>query len=244
MVVSINNLNTNQAVPEKGTGPAVSVDDIQLTEATKLQEIEQARSKGKSLATEIGELPKVQELKSLPILNKISNSGKKLISLAFKVAGFAGASLSIMTYFIFNLRSVAMLLGVPTAMAFFIAHVAGKSAKDDTVGFSNNPNEMLNETINNPGLLETNLNRVLQAVEQIKDMKDSDPQKKDGIELVEKLNIIVDSKLMQIKGFEESIPLQHELERFKVAYDEMQANMGEPTEQLTPQQELHKTVED
>lgn len=242
MVVSISNLNTNKA-SEPSKGPEVSVNDIQVTEASRLPDIEKIRSQAKSLAQEVSELPKVQELKSLPILHTATNFLKKNTARLFNLGGFVGASLSIMTYFLFNLRSVAMLLGVPTAMAFYIAHNLNKSTKEDAIGFSSDPKVMLGETINNPGLLETNLNRVLQAVEQIKDMKNSDPKKEEGIELIEKLNIIVDSKLMQIKDFEESIPLQHELERFKVSYDEMKANMPELTEQLTPQQELHKTVE-
>lgn len=232
MVSSIPHLNTNKAA-ELSQGPAVSVDDIQIIEANKLPDAVSTRSTGQSLAKELGDLPKVQELKSLPVLNTAANFLKKNTARLFNLGGFVGASLSIMTYFLFNLRSVAMLLGVPTAMAFYIAHNLGKSAKEDSAGFTTNPKEMLRETIDNPGLLETNLNRVLQAVEQIKDMKNSDPKKEEGIELIEKLNMIVDSKLMQIKDFDESIPLQHELERFKVSYDEMKANMHEATEKVS-----------
>jgi len=243
MVASIHNLNTNQTALETSQGHVVSTEDIQTSEASKLPDTEPSRGTGKSLAQEMQELPKVQELKSLPVLHSAANFVKKNTARLFNLGGFVGASLSIMTYFLFNLRSLAMLIGVPTAMAFYIAHNLRKSAKEDATDFSINPKTMLQETINNPGLLETNLNKVLQAMEQIKDMKNTDPKKTEGIELIEKLNLIVDSKLTQVKDFEDSVSIavQYELERFKVSYEEMRGNLSEP--ELSATEALHKATE-
>lgn len=181
---------------------------------------------GRSLLREIDQLPKVQELKSMPILTTGINFAKKNTARLLKLAGFMGAISSLVTYFLFNLKSLAILLGIPTGMAFYISHDLSQSIDKTAAEFSTNPHEILRTTINKPGNLETNFVTVLQAVEQIKDMSDSDHNKQSGIELIEDLNLIVDSKLRQLEGFEDqnSVALKHELERFKIAYDEMKAD--------------------
>ena len=221
MVESITNVNTKLAALESSSGPVLPIDDIQSKEVSKTPALKDSRETGKSFAKEVIDLPKIQELRSLPVLNTATNFVKKNTGRLFKVGGFVGATLSVLTYFLFNLKSLAMLLGIPTAMAFYIAHSLGKSAENDEVGFSTNPHEILQETINKPGLLETHLTLVLQAVEQIKDTKESAPKKQEGIRLIETLNAIVDSKLDQLAGFEDSrtVSLKHELERFKASYD-------------------------
>jgi hypothetical protein len=179
-----------------------------------------------SFAQEISQLPKVQELKTIPIINSGVNASKKVFANLFRLAGFVGASLSVASYFLFNLKSLAVVFGIPTAMAFFIAHTLAKSVKNNQATFSTDPVKILHEAIKKPELLEKDLNRILYAVEQVKDMKDSDLIKSDGKRAIETLNDIVDTKLEQLKalgheGESDNLALESEYKRFKVAYDEM-----------------------
>jgi hypothetical protein len=183
-------------------------------------------SQNTSFAQEISQLPKVQELKTIPIINSGVNTSKKVLANLFRLAGFVGASLSVASYFLFNLKSLAVVFGIPTGMAFFIAHTLAKSVKNNQATFATDPVKILHEAINKPELLEKDLNRVLYAVEQVKDMKDSDPMKSEGKRAIETLNDIVDTKLEQLKvlGHEadsDNLALESEYKRFKVAYEEM-----------------------
>lgn len=238
----VESINTKADFISTRSGPANPSLSLESTDSSQV-----TSARDKSFIKELNELPKVQELKTMPVLNTASNFVKKNLSRSFKFAGFVGASFSIITYFLFNLKSLAVLFGIPAAMSFYIAHTLSKSAKKDTMELSTNPHQILQNAINNPRVIETNLVPVLQATEQIKDMKDSDPKKVEGIQLIEDLNTIVDSKLMQLEGFEDqdSVALKHELERFKTSYDEMkntQENKSRTEERNEKQKSLHSPI--
>jgi hypothetical protein len=224
-IPSTNPINYNSKSVNSGQDPGSRgvIKNRQEAQSTKKND---PREDATTLAQEISELPKVQELKTMPIINSGVNTSKKVLANLFRLAGFVGASLSIASYFLFNLKSLALVFGIPTGMAFFIAHTLVKSVKNNQTTFSTNPVKILNEAVNKPDLLETDLNRVLYAVEHVKDMKNSDPLKPEGINAIETLNDIVDTRLEQLSLLEneadaDNLALVSEYNRFKVAYNEM-----------------------
>lgn len=225
-VPSINTISHNSNSASLGREQVSRDVPISKQKETQSSPSNYLRERSASLAQEISQLPRVQELKTIPIINSGVNTSKKVLANLFRLAGFVGASLSVASYFLFNLKSLALVFGLPTGMAFFIAHTLAKSVKNNQATFSTNPVEILNEAINKPNLLEKDLNRVLYAVEQIKDMKNSDPLKSEGKHAIETLNEIVDTKLEQLSRLEneadaDNLALESEYRRFKVAYNEM-----------------------
>lgn len=125
--------------------------------------------------------PPDQDLQPIrfPTLERYAAGFKNTLRYCLYGGGLAGATLSVLSIFVFNFTSFGVLLGIPTLMSIYIGYSLGKTSQTQQLQAIARPLEELKNINNNPENLDENKVQVLHAIESAKKVKPKHPHYED-----------------------------------------------------------------
>lgn len=207
-----------------GAKSEIAVPDDTRSQAASFSEPIDASSEARSEAEKISQPitmqqsfddPKItKRRKAFDAFNKASSFGASIGSKALNFAGFVGASLASLSYIFFSLKTVALILGLPSAALLYGAYRLKQKSSDlnKSVVTNRDPVEVLQKASDDSLFLEKNLQQVKFALVQVRDMSDKKPEKQKAINYLEIIHNKVLARYQELQAINAT---DHELYTYK-----------------------------
>lgn len=194
-----NSTSNNSSTPHSGarfSGP-VKTDETAKPNRKQLEDL--SKVEGKTTSQIIQERIQVPRL-----LVKLSNFGMNSASWILKATGIVGAVLSFLSYFVLNLKSLAVLFGIPTAGLFWMSYHLKRSLQDSDSDQALDPIKGLRNFIQESKLnQDADKTMMMRYIFETKKLLQSPEQGAEAKDLLITLKSMVDSKLDEMSKLED-----------------------------------------
>lgn len=212
------------------------------------------RKFGQSLARDINSLQSVKELKGAKVVRQGINFIGKNTARLLKGAGFVGVGAAGLVYFLTNLKIIAGLFAAPALLSFGLAHFINRSVKqnqnDDLA--SSDPIDVLRKARADSTILESDgeISRVMQAMDNIRDLDNTDKKKIEALDLIftlaepikdkmfqEQNNYVTTDKEAKMRDYQQFLDLAEEI---RSEYESDVGSISAQEKSETQEEKLHK----
>lgn len=222
---SITNISSSPLTETKFSGPSTTSISVDPTiTRKKIEDI----SKPHQTNVEQG---LQQQIKIPRWLLQLSNFSQKGLCTVLNLAGYFGAGLAFLSYFVLNLKSLSLFFGIPTGMSFLISYHLQRSLKDSDSNVTLDPIKGLRDIVHKSGLNQ-NIEKVtlMRDIAEAKKLLNSPEQGEEAKDLLLALKAMVDSRLYEISRLESSfeedkdlLEFYYDLESYKDVLDNIEA---------------------
>jgi hypothetical protein len=211
--VAPNKANLPQAsAPAQGLNSAI---EENLTSSNSLN----SRVTGERLSTQAN---RPVEKKLIPISKNsifanLANFVKLNTSRLMWGVGFVTAGFAIVSNFLFGSQLLSIFFGIPSLMAFFMAHTLGKSVDKGKNNLFYDPFQLIETYLDDPKKLDLESIQALYAIDELKTEMENNPDSKlEILPLLKRLLNISYIKLKQIKEGDDANSAKIRLETEKL----------------------------
>ncbi len=219
-VTNSNNTSYPKTTPLVGQNPSEPKPSINL-KREELENLSQAINK-KITSSEINPTDAIKD--SPRWIEPLMNFAKGTGSWVLKGIGMIGAGLAFLSYFVFNLKTLSMIFGIPTLTAFFLSyslkqkmHESGKGANLDPI---KGLEKIIHEDKINP---ETDPSMLLKYIHDVREIYNS-TKSYESARALKAIELMVDAKLYELQRLGDSdshekdvVEFQKNLVRYKEA---------------------------
>lgn len=207
-----------------GAKSEIAAPDDSSSQAASFSEPTDASLQARSEAEKISQPMKMQKSfddpqitkkrQAFDAFNKASSFGASIGSKALNFAGFVGASLASLSYMFFNLKTVALILGLPSGALLYGAYRLKRKSLElnNSVVTNRDPVEVLQKASEDSLFLEKNLQQVKFALVQVRDMSDKKPEKQKAIDYLQTIHNKILARYQELEAINAS---DHELYTYK-----------------------------
>lgn len=221
MVAPVTKFNNIYSKPTLGLGPNSSEPATTNLSREELANLSQAINTRAS----ISEINPINEIRNSPKwFDPFMNVAKSIGSLALKGMGIVGASLAFLTYFVFNLKTFSVILGIPTLTAFYLSYALKNKIKESGISGGLDPIKGLQQIIHEEKISpETDPSMLLKYIHDVREIYNS-TRSYEAETVLKAVELMVDAKVYELQRLGDAdshdmdtVEFQKNLERYKEA---------------------------
>ncbi len=219
-VTNSNNTSYSKTTPLVGQNPSEPKPSINLTR-NELENLSQAINK-KIISSEINPMDAIKD--SPRWMDPLMNLAKGVGSWVLKGVAIAGAGLAFLSYFVFNLKTLSLIFGIPTLTAFYLSYSLKQKMKESGTGGDLDPIKGLEKIIHEEKInSETDSSMLLKYIHDVREIYNTTKSYESATAL-KAIESMIDAKLYELQRLGDAdsydkdiVEFQKNLVRYKEA---------------------------